>query len=43
VPNKSTLDVLARSIYLEEGDSIRVTAGHTTALDAICSYEVLTD
>ena len=43
VPNKSTLDVLARSIYLEEGDSIRVTAGHTTALDAICSYELITD
>lgn len=43
VPNKSTLDVLNKPIYLEEGDSLRITAGHAAALDAICSYELLTD
>lgn len=43
VPNKSTLDVLNKPLYLEEGDSLRVTAGHAAALEAICSYELLTD
>ena len=43
VPNKSTLDVLNKPIYLEEGDSLRMLAGHASALDAVCSYEVITD
>tara|TARA_S200002703_G_scaffold117827_1_gene103468 strand:- start:922 stop:1281 length:360 start_codon:yes stop_codon:yes gene_type:complete len=43
VPNKSTLDVLNKPIYLEEGDSLRILAGHAAALDAVCSYEVITD
>jgi len=43
VPNKSTLDVLNKPIYLEEGDSLRILAGHASALDAVCSYEVITD
>ena len=43
VPQKSTLDVLNKPIYLEEGDSLRILAGHASALDAVCSYEVITD
>ena len=29
------------SIYLEEGDSLRLTAGTASALHAVCSYEVI--
>lgn len=39
VPADATLDVLSKPIYLEEGDSLRLTAGATSDIQAICSYE----
>ena len=39
VPADSTLDVISKSIYLEEGDSIRLTASAAGDLEAVCSYE----
>jgi len=39
VPADATLDVISKAIYLEEGDSLRLTANVTGDLEAICSYE----
>ena len=41
VPNDSTIVVLdkASGIYLEENDSLRITAGGNSTLEAIVSYE----
>lgn len=41
VPTAATLVVLSKdtSIYLEENDSLRVTASANTALEAVCSYD----
>ena len=39
IPAKSTLDVLSKSIYLEEGDTLRLTASTASKLEAIASYE----
>lgn len=39
VPADSTLDVLSKSIYLEEGDSLRLAASASGDLEAVCSYE----
>lgn len=39
VPVNATLDVLSQSIYLEENDSIRLTANANTTIEAVCSYE----
>ena len=39
VPAASTLDVISKSIYLEEGDVLRLTASLTNKLEAVCSYE----
>lgn len=39
VPADATLDVLGKSIYLEEGDSIRLTASADGDLESLCSYE----
>ena len=39
VPADSTLDVLSKAIYLEEGDSLRLTASALEDLQAVCSYE----
>lgn len=43
VPVGATLIVLDKttSIYLEEGDTLRLTASANTALEAVCSYEIL--
>lgn len=43
VPAGSTLSVIDKttSIYLEEGDSLRLTASANSFLHAVCSYEVL--
>ena len=41
VPADSTLDVLSKSVYLEEGDSLRLSAGAASDLEAVCSYEEL--
>ena len=35
----STLDLLSNSIYLEEDDSLRLTASANSDLEAVCSYE----
>lgn len=39
VPADATLEVISKSIYLEEGDSLRLTAGNNSRLQAVCSYE----
>lgn len=39
VPADATLDVISKAIYLEEGDSLRLTANLANDLEAVCSYE----
>ena len=39
VPADATLDVISKSIYLEEGDELRLTASGASDLEAVCSYE----
>jgi hypothetical protein len=39
VPADATLDVISKAIYLEEGDSLRLTASASGDLEAVCSYE----
>lgn len=41
VPTAATLVILSKdtSVYLEENDSLRVTASANSALEAVCSYE----
>lgn len=39
VPADASLDVLTKSLYLEEGDALRLTASATGDLEAVCSYE----
>lgn len=39
VPIESTLDIVTKAIYLEEGDALRLTASASGDLEAICSYE----
>jgi len=39
VPANTTLDVISKALYLEEGDSLRLAAGATSDLEAVCSYE----
>lgn len=34
-----TLDVINKAFYLEEGDSLRLTASAVSRLEAVCSYE----
>lgn len=41
VPADAVLDVISKAIYLEEGDSLRLTANLNTRLEAICSYEII--
>lgn len=43
VPAGATLVVLDKttSIYLEEGDTLRLTASANSYLHAVCSYEIL--
>ena len=41
VPTDATLDVISKAIYLEEGDSLRLTANEASDLEAVCSYEEL--
>lgn len=43
VPADAALNVLASSIYLEEGDALRLTANANSDLEAICSYEEIDD
>ena len=39
VPADSTLDIMSKAIYLEEGDALRCTASASGDLVAVCSYE----
>ena len=39
VAAKSSMDVLSKSIYLEEGDTLRLTASTASKLEAVASYE----
>lgn len=39
VPPDATIDLLSKSLCLEEGDSLRLTASANGDLEAICSYE----
>jgi len=39
VPADASLDILSKPIYLEEGDSLRLTASASGDLEAVCSYE----
>lgn len=39
VPADASLDVISKAIYLEEGDSLRLTASAASDLEAVCSYE----
>ena len=41
VPADATLDVISKSIYLEEGDSLRLTANANSDLEAVCRYEII--
>jgi len=41
VPADATLDVISKAIYLEEGDTLRLTANAASDLEAVCSYEEL--
>lgn len=45
VPADSTVVVISKdtAIYLEEGDAIRCTASAAGDLEAVCSYEIITD
>lgn len=42
VPADAVLDVISKAFYLEEGDSLRLTASAASDLEAICSYEEIT-
>lgn len=39
VPADATIDFLSKALYLEEGDSLRLTANAAGDLQAVCSYE----
>jgi hypothetical protein len=41
VPINSTLDVVSKAIYLEEGDTLRLTANASSYIEAVCSYEII--
>ena len=39
VPADAVLDVISKSFYLEEADTLRLTASAAGDLEAVCSYE----
>jgi len=39
IPPGATLDAISKLIYLEEGDTLRLTASANTSIEAVCSYE----
>lgn len=39
IPEDTSLDLLSKVVYLEEGDSLRLTASANSYLVAVCSYE----
>ena len=42
VPAASTLDIISKNLYLQEGDNLRLTADTANKLVATCSYEEIT-
>jgi len=42
IPINSTLDVISKNLYLQEGDALRLTADTASKLVATCSYEEIT-
>lgn len=42
IPSTSSIDVLTKSLYLEEGDSIAMLADANTHSQTVISYEVIT-
>jgi len=45
IPAQSTLDVLSKSVYLQENDSLRgaclSAAGNSVGIEAVCSFEII--
>lgn len=39
VPADASIDVLSKSVYLQEGDALRIAATANSRLQAVCSYE----
>ena len=39
IPADTTLDLISKSLYLLEGDTLRLTASADGDLEAVCSYE----
>jgi len=39
IPIQSTLDVISKSIYLQESDTLRISASANNRLHAVCSFE----
>ena len=43
VPAGATLDIISNRIYLEEGDALRLTASSNSYLEAVASYEDISE
>jgi len=43
VPADASLDVLSKSVYLEEGDKIQAKASEASDLEIVVSYEIIDD
>lgn len=39
IPIGATLDILSKSLYLEEGDSLRLLSSAAASMKAVCSFE----
>ena len=39
VPADASMNIITKSVYLEEGDSLRLTASANGDLESVCSYE----
>lgn len=39
VPADASIDALTKSVYLEEGDALRLSASAASDIEAVCSYE----
>jgi hypothetical protein len=41
VPADATLDLFSKPVYLEEGDSLQLSANTSSNVHAVCSYEMI--
>jgi len=41
IPVGATLDILSKSLYLLEGDTLRATGSAANKISVVCSYEVM--